>query len=78
MKSYEFERALAPTLQTIPDARVSFRSSSGWGSGGRALTITLGSDDPKLLAETGAKLVEQMSKLPDLVAPRISRRSQAP
>jgi len=72
MKSYEFERALAPTLQMIPDARVSFRSSSGWGSAGRALTITLGSDDPKILAETGAKLVEQMSKLPDLVAPRVS------
>ncbi|MET4665279.1 efflux RND transporter permease subunit [Sphingomonas sp. PvP056] len=72
MKSYDFERALAPTLQTIPDARVSFRSSSGWGSGGRALTVTLGSDDPKILAETGAKLVEQMSRLPDIVAPRIS------
>ena len=72
MKSYEFERALAPELQTIPDARVSFRSSSGWGGGGRALTVTLGGDDPKLLAETGAKIVEAMSTLPDLVAPRIS------
>jgi multidrug efflux pump subunit AcrB len=72
MKSYEFERALAPELQTIPDARVSFRSSSGWGGGGRALTVTLGGDDPKLLAETGAKIVQQMSTLGDVVAPRIS------
>ena len=72
MKSYEFERSLAPALQAIPDARVSFRSSSGWGGGGRALTVTLGGDDPKLLAETGAKLVEQMSKLGDVVAPRIA------
>ena len=71
MKSYEFQRALAPELLAIPDARVSFRSDSGWGGGGRALTITLGGDDPKLLADTGAKLVEQMSTLPDLVAPRI-------
>ncbi|MBP2277773.1 MULTISPECIES: efflux RND transporter permease subunit [Sphingomonas] len=71
MKSYEFERSLAPELQKIPDARVSFRSDSGWGSSGRALTITLGGDDPKLLAETGSKLVEQMSSLPGLVAPRI-------
>ncbi|RUN77981.1 efflux RND transporter permease subunit [Sphingomonas sp. TF3] len=71
MKSYEFERSLAPELQKIPDARVSFRSDSGWGGSGRALTITLGGDDPKLLAETGAKLVEQMSRLPGLVAPRI-------
>ena len=72
MKSFEFQRALAPQLQAIPDARVSFRSDSGWGGGGRALTITLGGDDPKLLAQTGATLVQQMSGLPDLVAPRIS------
>ena len=72
MKSYEFERALAPQLQAIPDARVSFQSSSGWGGGGRALTVTLGGDDPKLLAETGAKIVQQMSTLPDVVAPRIA------
>lgn len=72
MKSYEFERALAPALQAMPDARVSFRSNSGWGNGGRALTVTLGGDDPKLLAQTAATLVEQMSKLPNLVAPRVS------
>jgi multidrug efflux pump subunit AcrB len=72
MKSYEFERALAPALQAIPDARVSFLSSSGWGAAGRALTITLGGDDPKALAAAGATLVQQMSTLPGLVAPRIS------
>ncbi len=71
MKSYEFERKLAPELQAIPDARVSFRSSSGWGGGGRALTVTLGGDDPALLASTGATLVQQMSGLPDVVAPRV-------
>ena len=71
MKSYEFERALAPELQTIPDARVSFRSSSGWGGGGRALTVTLGGDDPALVAQTGATLVQQMLTLPDVVAPRV-------
>ncbi len=71
MKSFEFQRALAPQLQDIPDARVSFRSDSGWGGGGRALTVTLGGDDPRLLARTGATLVQQMSALPDIVAPRI-------
>ena len=71
MKSSEFERALAPQLQAIPDARVSFQSSSGWGGGGRALTVTLGGDDPVLLATTGATLVQQMSTLPDVVAPRV-------
>ena len=71
MKSYEFERALAPELAALPDARVSFRSSSGWGGGGRALTVTIGGDDPVLLAQTGATLVQQMSTLPNVVAPRI-------
>jgi multidrug efflux pump subunit AcrB len=77
MKSFDFERALAPELAAIPDARVSFQSSNG-GSSGRDLTITLGGDDPKLLTETAIKLVEQMSHVPILVAPRISGELQRP
>ncbi len=72
MKSTEFERSLAPTLAKIPDARVSFRSSNGWGGSGRDLTITLGGDDPVQLTATAVKIVEQMGKLPSLVAPRIT------
>ena len=72
MKSSEFERSLAPALAQIPDARVSFRSSNGWGGSGRDLTVTLGGDDPVLLTATAVKIVEQMGKLPSLVAPRIT------
>ncbi len=72
MKSTDFERSLAPTLAKIPDARVSFRSSNGWGGSGRDLTVTLGGDDPALLTATAIKIVDQMAKLPAIVAPRIT------
>ncbi|MEN2710906.1 efflux RND transporter permease subunit [Sphingomonas sp. NPDC092331] len=67
-----FTRRLAPELLKIPDARVGFRAQGGWGSSGRALTITLGGEDPALLTKTALTLVEQMSKMPELVAPRIA------
>ncbi|WP_404335645.1 efflux RND transporter permease subunit [Sphingomonas sp. MMS12-HWE2-04] len=70
--SDEFTRRLAPDLLKIADARVGFRSQGGWGSSGRALTITLGGEDPALLTQTALKLVDQMSKMPELVAPRIA------
>ncbi|MEG3149151.1 efflux RND transporter permease subunit [Sphingomonas sp. ZT3P38] len=78
MKSTDFERSLAPELARIADARVSFRSSNGWGGSGRDLTITLGGDDPKQLRDTAIKIVEQMQKLPAIVAPRINGDLQRP
>jgi multidrug efflux pump subunit AcrB len=78
MKSNDFERSLAPYLARIPDARVSFRSNGGWGGSGRDLTITLGGDDPKVLSDTAIKLVGEMSKLPALIAPRITGDLQRP
>ena len=71
-KSDEFERRLTPALSKIPDARVSFRNQQGWGGSGRALTITLGGEDPALLQQTAQKIVEEMEGLKSLVAPRIS------
>ncbi|RDE04944.1 efflux RND transporter permease subunit [Sphingomonas aracearum] len=76
--SMEFERNLAPTLAAIPDARVSFRSSNGWGGSGRDLTVTLGGDDPKVLADTANKLVQEMARRPELVAPRVTGDLQRP
>ncbi|MCH4893880.1 AcrB/AcrD/AcrF family protein [Sphingomonas sp. SFZ2018-12] len=76
--SVEFERALAPELNKIADARVSFRSQFGWGSSGRDITITLGGEDPVLLNQTANKLVEEMLTLPMLVAPRVSGDLQRP
>jgi len=78
MTSTEFERSFAPTLNKVPDARVNFNSQQGWGDSGRDLTIVLGGEDPKELSATADKLVEQMSKLPQVVAPRITGDLQRP
>ncbi|HEU4960820.1 MAG TPA: efflux RND transporter permease subunit [Sphingomonas sp.] len=78
MTSVEFQRSLGPTLSKIPDAQVSFNSQHGWGSSGRDLTIVLGGDDPKKLNDAAVKLVAQMSKLPTVVAPRITGDLQRP
>jgi multidrug efflux pump subunit AcrB len=78
LKSVQFERQLAPTLAAIPDARVSFRSQQGWGSSGRDITIVLGGDDPKLLTSTAQTIVQQMSKLKSVTAPRIQGDLQQP
>ncbi|MES2441733.1 MAG: efflux RND transporter permease subunit [Pseudomonadota bacterium] len=70
--SDEFTRRLSPQLLKIADARVGFRAQGGWGSSGRALTITLGGEDPELLTQTAMKLVDQMSGLKTVIAPRIA------
>ncbi len=73
--SIEFERALAPRLSRVADARVSFQSQFG---GGRELMLTLGSDDPEKLTQTANKLVAEMEKIPELVAPRVTGDLQRP
>jgi multidrug efflux pump subunit AcrB len=73
--SIDFERALAPRLSQIADARVSFRSQFG---GGRELMLTLGSDDPVKLTQVANQLVSEMEKVPELVAPRVSGDLQRP
>ena len=79
LKSYEFQRAVGPLLAAIPDARVSFRSQ-GWGNGGsgRALTITLGGDDPKALNDAAVKIVGEMASLPTIRSPLITGDLQRP
>jgi multidrug efflux pump subunit AcrB len=67
--SVEFERAMAPVLQDIPDARVTFQSQSG--GGGRDITIMLASDNPTILNAAAVKLVDQMRTIPELRAPRV-------
>jgi multidrug efflux pump subunit AcrB len=75
--SVEFERSMAPQLNRIADARVSFQSQQGGGSG-RDITIMLGGDDPALLNTTALRLVEEMRRLPEVVAPRIDGDMQRP
>ncbi|MBU6394201.1 MAG: efflux RND transporter permease subunit [Sphingomonadales bacterium] len=79
--SIEFERALTPRLQKVADARVSFMNQNGGGPGGgsgRAISVMLSGSDPDLLQKTAQTLVEQMSGLKEVVAPRISADLRRP
>ncbi|MEZ5710444.1 MAG: efflux RND transporter permease subunit [Blastomonas sp.] len=76
--SIEFERALAPTLQNIPDARVSFASQSGGGGTNRDISIMLTGSDPDKLDSAAAILVEQMKGLKLVTAPRVNADMRRP
>ena len=78
MTSVEFERAMAPTLATISDARVSFQNSNGWGGPNRDLSLVFGGDDPSLLQATGDKIVAEMQGLRELQSPRTEGGLQRP
>ncbi|MFZ2995708.1 efflux RND transporter permease subunit [Sphingobium sp.] len=77
MSSVDWERKVAPKFQTIADARVNFQSQSGGGFG-RDVIMMFGSDDPELLEKTANQLVEQMSHIPELRAPRVQGDMQRP
>ncbi len=68
--SDEFEKRLAPLLQSIPDARVTFQSQRG--GGGRDVTIQLVGDDPEQLSLAARRIVADMAKLPSLRNPLIA------
>jgi multidrug efflux pump subunit AcrB len=79
--SMEFERELTPALQKIPDARVSFQDPNSRGPGGgsgRAISLMLAGSNPELLQRTAQTLVEQMSGLKQVVAPRITADMRRP
>ncbi|MYL96514.1 AcrB/AcrD/AcrF family protein [Novosphingobium sp. FGD1] len=76
--SIEFERRLAPALQGIPDARVTFASQSGGFGSGRDISVMLSGSDSELLNRTAQTLVEQMRTVPGVVAPRIAADLQRP
>ncbi|MFM2370707.1 MAG: hypothetical protein RIS85_429, partial [Pseudomonadota bacterium] len=79
--SLDFERELTPVLQQIADVRANFLSNgpSGPGGGsGRPISIMLAGSDPALLQKAAQTLVEQMSGLPQVVAPRISADLRRP
>ena len=78
--SKEFERALTPALQKIADARVNFMSGGpGPGGGsGRDINVMLSGSDPVQLEKAAAALVDQMSGLKEVVAPRVSADMQRP
>lgn len=69
--SVEFERALAPVLNQIPDARISFDSQNGGGGSNRDVSVMLAGDDPVKLNKAANDVANQMHSLPGLVAPRV-------
>jgi multidrug efflux pump subunit AcrB len=77
--STEFERALTPTLATIPDARVSFQSGGGGpDADSRDIMLYLGGDDPEQLKAVANQIAKEMEALPDLRAPRVGSQLAQP
>ena len=79
--SVRFERDLTPILQKIPDARLNFANQNGAGPGsgsGRAISVMLSGSDPDLLQRSAQTLVNQMSVLKQVVAPRINADLRRP
>jgi len=76
--SITFERRLAPQLQQIPDARVSFATQSGGFGSGRDISVMLSGSDSELLNKTAQTLAQQMRTIPGIVAPRIAADLQRP
>jgi multidrug efflux pump subunit AcrB len=76
--SIDYEREITPQLAQIADARVSFLSQSGGGGTGRDISIMLSGSDPVLLNQTAAKLVDEMSRLKEIRAPRVNADLRRP
>jgi multidrug efflux pump subunit AcrB len=80
MKSSEWERSLAPTLASIPDARVSFQSRNGGGpdEDSRDIELYLGGDDPEKLNAVANQIAKEMATVPGLRAPRVGSQLAQP
>lgn len=78
--SQQFERALTPKLQDIPDARVNFQAlfQAGPPGLGRPISVMLTGADSVALEATAATLVDQMKTVPGVVAPRIAADTRRP
>ena len=77
--SVEFERATAPLLHQIPDARINFQSQAGGRmANGRDLNVTLVGNDPVPLNRAAQNVVRELAALPEVRAPRINGDLQRP
>ena len=77
--SVEFERATAPLLHQIPDARINFQSQAGGRmANGRDLNVTLVGNDPVPLNRAAQNVVRELATLPEVRAPRINGDLQRP
>jgi multidrug efflux pump subunit AcrB len=76
--SIEFERRMAPQLQDIADARVTFATQSGGFGSGRDISVMLSGSDSEMLYKTAQTLADQMRTVPGVIAPRIAADLQRP
>ena len=78
--SQEFERAMTPKLQIVPDARVNFQAlfQAGPPGLGRPISVMLTGADSVALEATAATLVDQMKTVPGVVAPRVAADTRRP
>lgn len=60
----QFEVAVRPLMQSIPDIRFTFQSDGG--GGGRNVSVVLAGDDPQKLTEAARNLVAGMKGLPQV------------
>jgi multidrug efflux pump subunit AcrB len=75
--SVEFERAYAPELQSIADARINFQSQAG-NQSGRDLNLTLVGDDPARIEQAAERIIAEMRRMPEVRSPRINGELQRP
>ncbi len=78
MHRTEWERAMAPKLATIADARVGFASQNGGGPGGRDISITLTGTDPILLEQASRAVLDDMRSVKEIRQPRIEGELNRP
>jgi multidrug efflux pump subunit AcrB len=79
MHRIDWERAMAPKLAAIPDARIGFANQDGGGPGGsREINITLTGNDPLLLDRAAQQVVTEMRAMPELRQARIDGGLQRP
>jgi multidrug efflux pump subunit AcrB len=76
--SIEYERDITPQLAQIADARVSFLSQGGGGGTGRDISVMLSGSDPVRLNAAASKLVDEMSRLKEIRAPRVNADLRRP
>ena len=79
--SLEFERAMTPVLQAMPDARINFQDQNTPGAeqgSGRAISKMLAGSNPEALNAAADALAEQMASVPGVVAPRVELPLQRP